>query len=232
MRLTLARIRRHFTASALDYTGLSGIVLGLGNPGRRYAATRHNLGWLVVECLARRAGLALRPGRGDFHAARWQGPAGAVLLVTPTTFMNRSGEAARQLGALTGLAPARWLVIADDLDLPLGRLRLRARGGPGGHNGLASLIETWGDEGFARLRLGIGRPSAAGPGADRPANGGQAPQPGQGEGDTVAHVLGGFTAAEAPRAAALIEAAADAVTLVLAEGLERAAGRVNGLIVP
>ncbi len=218
MRKLLARIRRSFAAPALDYAGLSTIVIGLGNPGRRYAATRHNLGWQVVACLARRAGLTLQPGRGDFHAARWAGPGGAVLLVLPTTAMNRSGEAARQLGLLTGLAAPRWLVVADDLDLPFGRLRLRAQGGAGGHNGLASLIEAWGDEGFARLRLGIGRPPTAG----------SAPA---GEGDTVAHVLGSFTAAEAPRAEALVEAAADAVTLLLAEGLERAAGRVNGQIV-
>lgn len=214
MRRTLASLSARLFPPSLDYAGLAAIVIGLGNPGRRYAATRHNLGWGVVERCAAGAGLSFLPGRGSFHAARWRRPEGDALLVLPSTFMNRSGEAGRQLLALSGLSPARCLVVADDLDLPLGRLRLRGRGSPGGHNGLASLIAAWGDEGFPRLRLGIGRP----------------PAPPAGESaDTVAHVLGPFAAAEAPLVEAVLTAGAEAVDCFLAEGLERAAGRFNPL---
>lgn len=214
MRRMLASLRARFAAPSLDTADLTAIVIGLGNPGRRYAATRHNLGWRVVEGCAVQAGLSFQPGRGDFHAARWRRPQGDALLVLPSTFMNRSGEAGRQVLALSGLSPARCLVVADDLDLPLGRLRLRGQGGAGGHNGLASLIEAWGEEGFPRLRLGIGRP----------------PAPPAGEGaDTAAHVLGAFAPEEARRAEAVVAAGVEAVAGFLAEGLERAASRWNPL---
>ena len=214
MRRMLASLRARLSPPTLDYADLSAIVIGLGNPGRRDAATRHKLGRRVVEGCAAGAGLAFQPGRGDFHAARWRRPEGDVLLVLPSTFMNRSGEAGRQVLALSGLTPARCLVVADDLDLPLGRLRLRGQGGAGGHNGLASLIATWGEEAFPRLRLGIGRP----------------PVPPAGESaDTIAHVLGAFAPEEAPRAEAVVAAGVAAVACFLAEGLERAASRCNPL---
>ncbi|MEZ4395887.1 MAG: aminoacyl-tRNA hydrolase [Candidatus Krumholzibacteriia bacterium] len=207
MRAVLATLRRLFRPPSLRYDGLAGLVIGLGNPGPRYASTRHNAGWMVVERLARRAGQDFRPGRGDFHAARWTRPAGDVLLVLPTTFMNRSGEAGARLLELTGLAPADCLVLVDDLDLPLGRLRLRARGSDGGHRGLASLTAAWASDAFPRLRLGIGRP------AD----------------DTVEHVLAPFADAELDTAERMIEAAADAVSETLDRGLERAASHFNAL---
>jgi len=207
MRKALARLKRFLRPPSLRYDGLAGLVLGLGNPGARYAATRHNAGWLVVERLARRAQLDFAPGRGDFHAARWERPDGDVLLVLPTTFMNRSGQAGVQLASLTGLAPARCLVVVDDLDLPLGRLRLRARGSDGGHRGLASLSAAWGTNAYPRLRLGIGRP------AD----------------DTVEHVLAPFADAELDTAERMVEAAADAVCETLERGLERAASHFNAL---
>ncbi|MBM4117858.1 aminoacyl-tRNA hydrolase [bacterium] len=212
MRRTLARLRQRFLGPCLDYAELTAIVIGLGNPGRRNAATRHNLGWRVVERCAAGARLDFQPGRGDFFATRWRRPEGDALLVLPTTFMNRSGEAGRQLLGLSGLTPARCLVVADDLDLPLGRLRLRAQGGPGGHGGLVSLAAAWGEAAFPRLRLGIGRP----------------PAPPAGEaGDAVTHVLGPFAPEEAAQVAAVVDAGAEAVDCFLAEGLERAASRFN-----
>jgi len=211
MRETL---RRLFRSRSLRYDSLHKVVIGLGNPGRRYAATRHNIGWMVLHRLAEREGLVFRAGRGDFHAARWSREDGDVLLVLPSTFMNRSGRAALQLRELTGLGPESALVVVDDLALPLGRLRLRGRGSAGGHNGLASLIEHWESEAFARLRIGIGRPPAAA---------------GEGESDTADFVLSVFAEEELDTLNKMIEAAADAVSETLGGGIERAMSRFNSL---
>jgi peptidyl-tRNA hydrolase, PTH1 family len=207
MRETL---RRLFRRRSLNYDRLEQVVIGLGNPGRRYAATRHNVGWRVLQRIAEREGLEFRAGRGDFHAARWTRDKGDALLVLPSTFMNRSGLAARQLRELAGLGPDSALVVVDDLDLPLGKLRLRAKGSPGGHNGLASLSEAWETDRYPRLRLGIGRPQ-------------------QGEVGTVEHVLSPFAEEELDTLEVMIEAAADAVSAVLDEGTERAMSRFNSL---
>lgn len=206
----LETLRRLFRRGELRYEGLDHLIIGLGNPGRRYAATRHNVAWMALDRLATRARIEFRPGRGDFHAARWSRPGGDALLLLPGTFMNRSGRAALQAAELTGLGPDRALVLTDDLDLPLGRLRLRGKGGAGGHRGLASLIESWGTERFDRLRLGIGRPPA---------------------GDAAEHVLSAFAEDELDLLDKMIDAAADAVTTVLDQGLERAMGSFNSTTV-
>ncbi len=207
MRETL---RRLFRLRSLDYDRLEQVVIGLGNPGRRYAATRHNVGWRVLRRIAQREGLEFQAGRGDFHAARWKLAGGDVLLVLPSTFMNRSGQAALQLRELTGLGPDSALVVVDDLDLPLGKLRLRAKGSPGGHNGLASLSEAWESDHYPRLRLGIGRPPKGGA-------------------SIVEHVLSPFPEEELDTLEVMIEAAADAVSVILEEGAERAMSRFNSL---
>ncbi len=126
-------------------------VVGLGNPGPEYALTRHNLGFMVVDLLAQRWGARWRPGRGDYWEAE-----GEALLVKPTTFMNLSGIAVRQLAERYGLEPEEILVIVDDVNLPFGRLRLRTKGSSGGHRGLESIIFHLGTENFPRLRVGIG----------------------------------------------------------------------------
>jgi PTH1 family peptidyl-tRNA hydrolase len=139
------------------------LVFGLGNPGSEYAATRHNVGYDVVELLARREGLFFEPAnslegyRGplDFVCARSFDP--DALLVKPTTFMNLSGTVVPPLLAWAGRSCADLLVVVDDLDLPLASLRLRPGGGSGGHNGLRSIIDSLGSEHFPRLRVGIGR---------------------------------------------------------------------------
>lgn len=207
MRAALSRL---FRRKSLDYDHLERVIIGLGNPGRRYAATRHNVGWRVLARIAEREGIPFRAGRGDFHAARWKRGGDDALLVMPSTFMNRSGRAAEQLKELTGLGSDSALVVVDDLDLPLGKLRLRSKGSPGGHNGLASLSEAWGTDRYPRLRLGIGRPT-------------------RDTVSTVEHVLSPFEEEELDRLEVMIEAAAEAVSAVLDEGLERAMGRFNSL---
>jgi PTH1 family peptidyl-tRNA hydrolase len=183
------------------------IVVGLGNPGSRYEGTRHNVGWMVLDRLAERAGRSGRVRARD-GAATVRGRIGDVelLLVKPTTYMNLSGVAVRSVLARERLPMRDLLVVVDDMALPLGRLRFRARGSAGGHNGLRSIISEMGTESFARLRVGIGGPPR----------------------DAVAHVLGDFTAGERGRIETVLEAAADAVLDWARLGPERAADRWNG----
>jgi PTH1 family peptidyl-tRNA hydrolase len=185
------------------------LVVGLGNPGPEYEATRHNVGFLVVERLAARHGIALAFDKrlfGRFGRGRIAGVETGVL--EPQTFMNRSGRAVRAAIEAHPLDPASELVVVyDDLDLPFGRLRLRPSGGAGGHNGLTDVAESLGRSDFARLRCGIGRPPAGV--------------------DPVDHVLAPFTAEEAASLAPYLERAADAIEAVLAEGVGAAMNRFN-----
>lgn len=140
------------------------LIVGLGNPGDEYAAHRHNIGFRVVEALARAHGLRFSRRRGTkAYVATGQIRGRPVLLAKPQTFMNRSGQAVGRLCREYQVAPDHLLVVYDDLDLPLGRLRLRPEGGSGGHKGMRSIIEALGTQLFARLRVGIDRPP---PGVD------------------------------------------------------------------
>lgn len=183
------------------------VVVGLGNPGARYEKTRHNIGWMVLDRLADRVG---SPGRVKSRdgAATVRGRLGddELILVKPTTYMNLSGEAVRKVLARERLPLKELLVVVDDMALPFGKLRIRARGSAGGHNGLRSIIGEMGTEGFARLRLGIGT----------------APQ------GTIEHVLGDFASAEQAHLDIVLDAAADAVELWAAAGPEEVAARWNG----
>jgi len=207
------------------------LVVGLGNPGPRYARNRHNIGWRVLDELARRRRLAFAGGPGPWEAA---GPdADGLVLLKPLTWMNLSGEAltawsARTGTVLTGAPPAppadpdaagtpapppaglRPLVVCDDLALPLGAVRVRARGGSGGQNGLASVIDHLGGEEFPRLRLGI---APAGE-----------PVPSEAWPDFV---LADFTPEEEDLVADAVAHAADAVACWLAAGAEEAGSRFN-----
>lgn len=190
------------------------LVVGLGNPGRRYAFTRHNIGFRVVERFGQRHGIDLaadefgsRYGRG-----RIEGPRGEDLdvgILEPQTFMNRSGEAvARALRLLPVVDPAEDLVVVvDDVDLPFGRLRIRPAGSSAGHLGLENVIEHLGSQRFPRLRFGV----------DRPAEGM----------DTADYVLEVFSAEEERALGAHIESATDALENVLVEGATAAMNRVN-----
>jgi len=204
------RLLRLFRRPSLSLDGLDQVVLGLGNPGRRYAATRHNVGAMALAALAARAGLSWLPGRGDFLGARLGYPGGEALLALPGTWMNESGRAGLQLAEATGLPPACFLVLVDDLDLPLGRLRFRPGGGDGGHRGLGSLSYHWGEDRFPRLRIGVGRPGPEG---------------------AAEYVLQPFPEEDLDRVRRINEAAADAVSAYLESGLERAANRFNTLTI-
>ena len=172
------------------------LVVGLGNPGPKYVGTRHNVGFAIARALADRWSVALRPSehQGDFGRARVNGC--DVGLLRPTTFMNTSGVSVRSVvEAHAPVLPADVLAVYDDLDLPFGRLRLRAGGGSGGHRGILSIASELGSEDFPRLRFGIGRP-----------------QNGQ---DVVEYVLAPFSDDEARRLDAAVGHAADAVEAMI-----------------
>jgi PTH1 family peptidyl-tRNA hydrolase len=182
------------------------LVIGLGNPGGQYAETRHNIGWMVLDRLADRAG---RSGRGRQRDAsesveiRWKGL--DLVLAKPLTYMNDSGVAVRKLLARDRIVLVDLLVVADDFALPFGKLRFREAGSHGGHNGLRSIIDELGTEKYSRLRVGIG-------------------EPGRG---AVDHVLSRFAPDERARLPILLDAAADAVEAWAREGTSKASNRFN-----
>jgi peptidyl-tRNA hydrolase, PTH1 family len=181
-------------------------IVGLGNPGRRYRGTRHNIGRDVVERVAAKLGVRLTDD-GWARTARAQFGRAPVLLAAPETYMNVSGQAVADLARRRRVRPESLLVIYDDLDLPLGRLRLRPGNGAGGHNGVRSIIEHLGTKAFPRLRVGIGRP------------------PGGVEPETF--VLERFSPEERAVIDDAVERAANAALAVVSDGLEAAMNRVN-----
>jgi PTH1 family peptidyl-tRNA hydrolase len=181
------------------------IIVGLGNPGREYESSRHNVGWRVIDCLARRWGIDMTRerfegqfGDGQIHSER-------VGLLKPLTYMNRSGRSALSAVQFFKIAADAFLVVTDDFALPLGRLRMRPKGSAGGHNGLADLIDRLGTDGFARLRVGIGSPA----------------------GSSVTHVLGRFTPQERDAVERAVDRAADAVECWVSDGVETSMNRFN-----
>ncbi|MCG3137594.1 MAG: Peptidyl-tRNA hydrolase [Phycisphaerae bacterium] len=181
------------------------LVVGLGNPGTKYQRTRHNLGFLTVDALA--AKLSVDLSLEKFHAWFSQGELGGekLLLAKPTTFMNRSGQAVLAIVQFYKLTAADLLVIYDDMALPLGKLRLRAGGSPGGHNGIADICTRLGTEEIPRLRLGI---SAA-------------------TWDATSHVLSEFGAEEWPEVLPAIQRAVEATCCWAELGLTTAMNRYN-----
>ncbi len=182
------------------------LVVGLGNPGGQYEETRHNIGWMVLDRLADRAG---RSGRGRNRDAssvielRYKGL--ELILAKPQTYMNDSGVAVRKLLASNRVPLAEMLVIADDFALPFGKLRFRESGSHGGHNGLRSIIAELGTEKYSRLRIGIG-------------------EPGRG---AVDHVLSRFAADEMACMPVLLDAVAEAVEAWARDGVGKASNRFN-----
>ena len=136
------------------------LIVGLGNPGRQYAKTRHNLGWQVLDRLAEKLKIGFKAGKGEYYAALLEEGDREIVFLKPITYMNGSGIAVKEALAFFGKTPAELLVVLDDMALPLGKLRLRSKGSSGGHNGLESIIYQLQTEDFARLRLGIGTPEA------------------------------------------------------------------------
>ena len=135
------------------------LIVGLGNPGQAYVETRHNAGFLVVEAMAAGAGLKFRR-HGEASTAHGRVAGHAITLVKPQTYMNRSGPVVATLVGDLGLDLSEMIVVHDDLDLDPGRLRIKSRGGGGGHNGVLSIIDALGSDRFARLKIGVGRPLA------------------------------------------------------------------------
>ena len=182
-------------------------IVGLGNPGPRYAGTRHNIGFAVVDEIARRWGVEFESAPADALVARVKRAAGSVLLAKPLTFMNESGQAAGELARYFKIDVGDLLVVVDDVQLPLGRLRVRVRGSAGGHNGLKSLIAHLGGV-FARLRVGVGR--------------------GDARRDLADHVLSRFDKDEASEVERMTTRAADAAEMFITSGIEAVMNGFNG----
>ena len=185
------------------------LVVGLGNPGRAYEHTRHNAGWQALDEFARRRDAGFRRSwRRPVQTAKvvLEG-AGPLLLVKPLTYMNRSGDVLSALMRPAGLTAKDVVVVADDIHLPLGKLRIRAKGGAGGHNGLKSVMERLGTEEFTRVRVGVGE---------------------QEEGKNLTeHVLERLNAAERQALADAAARAADALECIFVHGVESAMNRFN-----
>ena len=188
-------------------------MVGLGNPGEKYGFTRHNIGFMAVEQLAREAGAPLKSqAKLQGLTAEIGSGTGRLRLLMPQTYMNESGRSVRSTLDWYRLEAAAMLVLVDDMDLPLGRLRLRMAGGAGGHNGLKSIIQHLGSEQFARLRIGIGPPGA---------------QPQERRERTIGHVLGRFSSEEHPVVQRVLDQVCAGIPLIQRLGYEKAANQLN-----
>lgn len=183
------------------------MLVGLGNPGKRYEKTPHNIGFNVIDEIAERFNCSLRR---SFRYKAWSGKSiigeQTVLLLKPATYMNKSGDSVRIVMAKNGIQPNDITVIFDDVNLEPGQIRIRKKGGAGGHNGVKSLIEQIGSEEFTRIRIGVG--------------GGQ-------NDDLTHHVLGHWTGAEWREAVKMIQKAADAALSILENGADKAMNDFN-----
>ena len=183
------------------------LIVGLGNPGSKYGGTRHNLGFEVVDEVARRRGLAFESSPADAVMARERGPDAQLMLAKPMTFMNRSGEAIGVLSRYFRVETGDILVVVDDANLALGRLRARPNGSEGGHNGLRSVILALATREFPRLRMGVGR--------------------GETQRDLADHVLARFAADELETIREMMTRAADAAELFVESGIMTVMNRFN-----
>lgn len=195
------------------------LLVGLGNPGEKYDATRHNIGYMVLDKLALE--LATTPLQWE-HVEKFQADIGKIadlLLVKPTTFMNLSGEAVLQLINFYKISPTDIVVIHDDLDLPLGKIRIRDHGASGGHNGVQSIISCLGTDGFIRVRLGIGTGNESG--------GEKHSHEHEDHNATSQFVLSAFSDHENGEVRKLIKHATDAVRMILEKGIDVAMNQYN-----
>lgn len=191
------------------------LIVGLGNPGERYTRSRHNIGFMCVDHYAGKYGIRInkkqalsRIGTGEIHGYD-------VILAKPETFMNRSGLAVKRLQQKHQVRRAYLVVIHDDLDLPPGKIRIRPVGSSAGHKGITSVIDHMGRNDFARIRVGIGRPT----GTDVSTSAGDA--------DIVAYVLGDLTPEEEETFREVIPRVGEAIDLILTEGLQAAMNKYN-----
>jgi PTH1 family peptidyl-tRNA hydrolase len=183
------------------------LIVGLGNPGAQYKGTRHNIGFAVIDAIARRASVGFESAPAEAVIAKWRRADGVALLAKPLTFMNLSGQAVGETARYFKIDAADLLIVVDEVQLPLGRLRARARGSAGGHNGLKSVIAHLGDE-FPRLRIGVGR--------------------GEQQRDLADHVLSRFEKDEAAEVERMTARAADAAEMFITSGIEAVMNAFNG----
>lgn len=183
------------------------LVVGLGNPGTDYANTRHNAGFLVVDEVAAAWGISIHQKKFNVKLGRGRVNGIETLLIKPQAYMNKSGLPVRQVGDYFNVSYQDMLVIHDDIDLEFGRLKIKVKGGHGGHNGVRSLIGALGGDAFIRLRVGIGRSGN--------------------EGNVVNHVLGTFNQQERASLEKVIKRARDAVETILCEGAKEGMNRFN-----
>ena len=183
------------------------LIVGLGNPGSKYRETRHNIGFAVADRLAERHRVAFGEQKFDGQFASGRVAGQKVFLLKPETYMNRSGESVGPAARYYELSADQIVVVHDDVDLDLGRLKVKSGGGHGGHNGLRSIVDALGTSDFVRVRCGVGRPE---------------------HGSVKDHVLGRFRNDERSVADAVVEAACDAVETVMRDGPDRAQNRFNG----
>ena len=183
------------------------LVIGLGNPGGEYARTRHNVGWMVLDELERRGrfGRSHREGLARVRAGTLDGV--DVVTARPTTYMNLSGRAGKQLTDHYSVSPLDVIVVHDEADFPLGKIQIKVSGRSAGHRGVQSLMDSWRTQDFVRVRIGVGRPD--------------------GSSDLVDHVLETFDRDERERLPAIIDRAADAVIAIMREGPEPAMTQFN-----
>ena len=184
------------------------LVVGLGNPGAEYERTKHNVGAEVVELLAKRHGATLRKGKERARVDEVRVGDKRVALAIPLTYMNDSGDAVRLLERRFGVEPEQVVVVHDELDLPVAALRVKSGGGLAGHNGLRSIAAHLHSDMFQRIRIGVGKPTSKEQGAD--------------------HVLSKFSKRDRAEVDVTIEQAADAVELIVSDGIDSAMNRYNG----
>jgi PTH1 family peptidyl-tRNA hydrolase len=183
------------------------LVVGLGNPGRKYARTRHNIGFLIVDRVGTTKDVVIKTKLCNALVGEWSSDGEAIVLAKPQTFMNRSGETVKRLLREFHSSTKDMIVVYDDLDLPFGRIRIRRGGSAGGHRGVASVMEGLGDSGFSRVRVGIGRPP-------------------EGE-DAVDYVLEPFSPQEAAELGDVVTRASEAIISLIRDGIEHAMAQFN-----
>jgi PTH1 family peptidyl-tRNA hydrolase len=189
------------------------LIVGLGNPGQAYANNRHNIGFMCLSHFARAQGIKLDKKQGKARIGTGEIAGIRVVLARPQTYMNESGEAVSRLVKRFDIDPGELVVIHDDLDLPLGKLRIRKDGSSGGHKGIESIISCLGSQDFVRVRVGIGRPMPA--------------VSEMSEADIIDYVLSDFTADQVPIVSAVISRVGEAIYCLLTEALTAAMNKYN-----
>ena len=188
--------------------GVSWLVVCLGNPGKQYENTRHNIGFMTADELERREGVKVNKLKYRALTGEMKIGGERVLVMKPQTYMNLSGEAVKLAGAFYKIPPERVIVISDDVSLPLGKLRIRANGSAGGHNGLKNIIQHLGTDAFPRIKVGVGAPNHP-------------------EHEMVDWVIGNFTPAEKKVVAEAVGRAADAIACLIEKGVSEAQNKFN-----